>query len=83
MINEAESKGFIGPDTTIIEPTSGNTGIGLAFVCAARGYRLVLTMPDTMSLEHRQLFKGSRGRADPHLGGGGDAGCDQKGGGTA
>ena len=57
MINEAEKAGKIGPDTTIVEPTSGNTGIGLAYVCAARGYRLVLTMPDTMTVERRQLLK--------------------------
>lgn len=57
MINEAERMGAIDKDTVIVEPTSGNTGIALAFVCAVKGYRLILSMPDTMSMERRTLLK--------------------------
>ena len=56
MLDDAQKRGLLKPDTTIVEPTSGNTGIALAFVCAARRYRLILTMPESMSVERRVML---------------------------
>ena len=71
MIEAAERDGKIGPETTLLEPTSGNTGIGLAMVAASKGYRCTLVMPDTMSIERRKLLARVRRRtgAHPRLGG--------------
>jgi len=78
MIDALENEGKIRPDTIIVEPTSGNTGIALAFVCAARGYKLVLTMPDTMSQERRMLLRAYGAELILTPGSGGMAGAISK-----
>ena len=79
MIEAAEKENRLGPETLIIEPTSGNTGIGLAFVCAARGYRLILTMPETMSLGAQKAAQIIGGGTGPDAGGRWDSGVHPKG----
>ena len=74
MIEDAEKKGILKPGATIIEPTSGNTGVGLALVSAVKGYHLILTMPETMSVERRNLWRDTDGKVDIFVAGVGTGG---------
>ncbi len=79
LIDDAEKRGLLHADSEIIEPTSGNTGIALAYVAAARGYKITLTMPETMSIERRKVFEGLRSESHSDRGPQGYAGGDRQG----